>query len=332
MVKFLIVRFSSIGDIILTTPVVRHLKRQVDRAEVHYLTKSTFAHLLEANPYIDRVHAFTGDLNSTIRELRNVGFDYIIDLHHNARTERLKMRLKRMDFSVNKLNFQKWLYVNFKLDRLPDLHMVDRNLDTIKHFISERDGEGLDYFIPPAEEVDTASLPRPFQNGYIALAIGAQHRTKQLPQDLLVELCNGLENPVIILGDTHDKEIADAITGSLPGKQILSRCGDLNIHQSASLIRQSRVLITHDTGLMHIGAAFKKKIITIWGNTVPRFGMYPYLPDSASVQFEVQGLRCRPCSKIGFQECPRKHFKCMKEQDIPGILWAAELLFNATVQ
>jgi ADP-heptose:LPS heptosyltransferase len=332
MVKFLVVRFSSIGDIILTTPVVRHLKRQVDKAEIHYLTKSAFTSLLEENPYIDRVHAFNGNLNQTVSALREIGFDYIIDLHHNARTERLKMKLKRMDFSVNKLNFQKWLYVNLRIDRLPEIHMVDRNLETIRNFIAERDDEGLDYFIPARDEIDPGSLPPAFQNGYIALAIGAQHQTKRLPVELLVQLCSSLIHPVVILGGKEDQHMADSVMNALPGKHILNRCGVLNIHQSASMVRQSRLLITHDTGLMHIGAAFKKKIISVWGNTIPKFGMYPYKADEASVQYEVNGLRCRPCSKIGFQECPKKHFRCMREQDISGISRDAVRLFDVTGQ
>ena len=240
------------------------------------------------------------------------------------------MKLKRMDFSVNKINFRKWLYVNFKWDRLPGVHMVDRNLDTINHFISERDGLGLDYFIPPQEEVSLKDLPPPFRTGYIAMAIGAQHRTKQLPLDQLTDLCNRLEQPVILLGGENDAGVAGQITGALPDSDILNKCVSLTIHQSASLVRQARLLITHDTGLMHIGAAFRKKIITIWGNTVPRFGMYPYKADPASVWFEVDGLRCRPCSKIGFQECPRRHFKCMRQQDIPGMARTAEQLFSDT--
>ena len=332
MVKFLVVRFSSIGDIILTTPVVRHLKQQVDQAEVHYLTKSAFAPLLEHNPYVDRIHAYTGNLNQTADRLKELGFDYIIDLHHNARTERLKMKLKRMDFSVNKLNFKKWLYVNLHLDRLPDIHMVDRNLDTIRNFITERDREGLDYFLPETEAIDLQTLPPSYQNGYIAMAIGAQHETKRLPMELLLQLCGALEHPLILLGDRHDKITADSIVKALPDKEILNKCGVLTIHQSASLVQQSKLLITHDTGLMHIGAAFKKKIISIWGNTVPKFGMYPYQADPASVAFEVYGLRCRPCSKIGYQQCPRKHFKCMKEQDISGIAQAARQLFRVTGQ
>jgi len=144
MVKFLVVRFSSIGDIILTTPVMRHLKQEVEDAEVHFLTKSAYTSLLEANPYVDRIHSFEGDMQLCIRELKALQIGYIIDLHHNTRSARLKYGLKRMDFTVNKLNWKKWLLVNLKLDRMPDLHMVDRNLDTISTFISERDQQGLD--------------------------------------------------------------------------------------------------------------------------------------------------------------------------------------------
>jgi ADP-heptose:LPS heptosyltransferase len=323
MVKFLIIRFSSIGDIVLTTPVIRHLKNQVKDAQVHFLTKKSYASLLDANPYVDKVLSFDGDMKSCLRTLKMEEYDYIIDLHHNIRTARIKLRLKRMDFSVKKLNALKWLYVNFHVNRLPNLHMVDRNLDTIKLFMAEQDELGLDYFIPKAENVDLAKLSPEYAGGYVALAIGAQHETKKLPLESLISLCEKLSAPVIILGGPEDKKTGVAIVKAFPGKTILNGCGAYSIHQSASLVQQSRVLITHDTGLMHIGAAFGKKIISIWGNTVPEFGMYPYRADPSSVSFEVKGLKCRPCSKIGHQMCPKKHFKCMLNQDLDGIAASA---------
>ena len=329
MVKFLVVRFSSIGDIILTTPVVRHLKQQVEDAEIHYLTKSAYASLLEANPYVDRIHAFDGDLKACIAMLRKEGIDYVIDLHHNVRSARIKYGMKRIAFSVHKLNWLKWLYVSFKIDRLPHRHMVYRNLDTILSFIEEVDDGGLDYFIPEKSEVHIHSLPEPFRKGYVGLSIGAQHETKKLPVESLVKLCQKLEYPVVILGGPEDQERGERLVSSLPGNKILNGCGSYSIHQSASLVRQAKVLITNDTGLMHIGAAFHKKIISVWGNTVPLFGMFPYKADPSSVQFEVGGLSCRPCSKIGYQKCPRKHFKCMLEQDLDGMASTTRLLWNS---
>ena len=328
MVKFLLVRFSSIGDIVLTTPVIRHLKKQVEGAEIHYLTKSAYKSLLEANPYIDRIHTFDGDINSCIALLRNEEIDYVIDLHHNLRSARIKYGLKRVAFSVHKLNWLKWLYVSFKINRLPDRHMVDRNLDTIRTFIEEQDDGGLDYFIPEKDEVDIHLLPEPFRKGYVGLSIGAQHETKKLPLESLVKLCQKLAHPVIILGGPEDRERGELIVSSLPGKQILNGCGAYSIHQSASLVRQAKVLLTNDTGLMHIGAAFQRKIISIWGNTVPSFGMYPFRPHPASIQFEVKTLSCRPCSKIGYQKCPKSHFKCMLEQDLDGMVSACRQLWE----
>jgi len=328
MVKFLVVRFSSIGDIILTTPVVRHLKQQVEDAEIHYLTKSDFAPLLKANPYIDRIHLFDGNMRTTLDILKSAEIDYVIDLHHNFRSLRIKTGLRRIAFSVHKINWKKWLFVNFKMDRMPERHMVDRNLDTINAFIEKRDEDGLDYFIPEQDEVDTRTLPAAFQDGYIGLSIGAQHETKKLPVDLLVKLCGSLEHPVVILGGPGDRETGETIVSSLPGKNIFNSCGKYSINGSASLVRQARVLITHDTGLMHAGAAFRKKIISVWGNTVPRFGMFPYRSDTSSVLFEVDGLSCRPCSKIGYQKCPRGHFKCMVNQDMNGMAEAAHRLWN----
>jgi heptosyltransferase-2 len=327
MVKFLVVRFSSIGDIVLTTPVVRHLKKQVEDAEIHYLTKKAYAPLLKANPYIDHIHSFDGDIRSCIEKLREEKIDYIIDLHHNARSARIKFGLKRMDFTVHKLNWLKWLYVSFKIDRLPDKHIVDRYLETIDAFISERDEQGLDYFIPEDEELKLSTLPPEYRKGYIGLSIGAQHSTKMLPPDKLVELCSYLKHPVILLGGPADKAAGEYIVNALPDKDIFNACGAYSIHQSASLVSKSEVLISHDTGLMHIAAAFQKKIISVWGNTVPRFGMFPYRSDSGSIQFEVDGLSCRPCSKIGYKKCPKKHFKCMVDQDLKRMAEAAHRLF-----
>jgi heptosyltransferase-2 len=310
--------------------VVRHLKQQVEDAEIHYLTKSAYSSLLEANPFIDRIHSFDGDMKSCLTNLKGMEIDYVIDLHHNLRSFRIKNGLKRIGFSVHKLNRLKWLFVNFKIDRLPRRHMVDRNLDTIKSFIDERDHGGLDYFIPPKDEVDTRTLPEAFRKGFIGISIGAQHETKKLPVDSLVKLCQSLKYPIIILGGPDDRETGETIVSSVPGNEILNGCGRFNIHQSASLVRQTKVLITHDTGLMHIGAAFQKKIISVWGNTVPQFGMYPYRADPNSIQFEVTGLPCRPCSKIGHLKCPKGHFKCMLEQDLDALKEKAHQLWVST--
>ncbi|MFT7226079.1 MAG: ADP-heptose:LPS heptosyltransferase, partial [Neolewinella sp.] len=89
------------------------------------------------------------------------------------------------------------------------------------------------------------------------------------------------------------------------------------------LVRKAATVVTHDTGLMHVAAAFRKPIVSIWGNTVPDLGMYPYLPGQEALEKqrrqEVVGLSCRPCSKIGHQACPQGHFRCILNQDPEAI-------------
>jgi ADP-heptose:LPS heptosyltransferase len=311
-VKFLIIRFSSIGDIVLTTPVVRCLKQQVEGSIIHYVTKQQFQPVIKANPYIDKIHCLNDNLFDLIKELKAEKFDYIIDLHHNLRTFIIKLRLRIVDFSYNKLNFEKWLMVNFKINKLPAIHIVDRYLKTVSLFDVVNDNHGLDYFIPADENTDLNLLPDDFRNGYIALVIGAKHSTKQLPIKKIINLCNLLTQPVVLLGG-NDEVMAGDIIKNNTKTSVFNACGKMSINQSAYLVQQARLVITHDTGLMHIAAAFKKKIISIWGNTIPEFGMYPYMPDQASRIIQVNGLPCRPCSKIGYKSCPKKHFRCMNE-------------------
>jgi ADP-heptose:LPS heptosyltransferase len=201
--------------------------------------------------------------------------------------------------------------VNFKLNRLPDIHIVDRYLDTLRLFDVVNDMQGLDYFIPSADEVNTSILPAGFESGYVALVTGAKHQTKQMPVEMMVQLCKKLEVPVVLLGGREDRDRAEEIVKQC--SNTFNACGAFNLNQSASLIRQSLLVITPDTGLMHIASALKKPVLSVWGNTVPAFGMYPYFPGEGSFCFEVKELSCRPCSKLGYEACPKGHFRCMKE-------------------
>ena len=324
-VRFLIIRFSSIGDIVLTSPVVRMLHNQVEGAEIHYLTKKQFLPVLKGNPYIHKIHLFNGkNMPGLIDELKFLHFDYIIDLHHNLRSLKIKNRLSVMAFSFKKLNIEKYLLVHFKINRLPDVHIVDRYLETVKVFDIQNDNKGLDYFIPVEDEFQLNRLPVSFHEGYIAFAIGGGHHTKKLPFEKLVSLCTKTDQALVLLGGPEDKEtggrIVDEVLSTRPSNKIVSLCGVCSLNESASLVKQARLVISHDTGLMHIAASFQKKILSIWGNTIPEFGMHPYLADPASFISEVNNLKCRPCSKIGFSSCPKKHFNCMQNQDEHKIL------------
>lgn len=322
--KLLVLRFSSIGDIVLTSPVLRCVKEQLKDAEVHFATKAAFADLVRFNPHVSRVHELGDDLGGLIARLKAERFDAIIDLHHNLRTARIKRALGVPARSFPKLNIEKWLLVNLRIDRMPRIHIVERYLSTVAHLGVKDDRGGLELFIPPDREVPLAALPAPHQSGYTALAIGAAHATKRLPPHRLIELARLIEGPIVLIGGREDQAVARAI-GDAVGGRVLDAAGRYDLLGSASLIRQARAVIAHDSGAMHIACAFQRPVVSVWGSTVPLFGMGPYQPGhpERAMVSEVVGLPCRPCSKIGFDQCPKGHFRCMEKQDLRRI---AELI------
>ena len=315
--KFLIIRFSSIGDIVLTTPVVRCLRKKYPSAVIHYLTKKKFAVILQSNPYLDKVVLLEDDLKKNIEEIERENYDHIIDLHHNLRTLRIKNAIREIPFhSFHKLNIKKWIYTNFKINLMPHKHIVDRYMATVSKLGVVNDGLGLDYFIPENERLKKDDIPFSHSQGYVAIAIGAAHNTKKLPVEKLKELVEKIQYPIILLGGKEDFLNGEKIAESDPVK-IYNSCGKFSLNESADIVSNATLVISHDTGMMHIAAAFKKNILSVWGNTVPSFGMVPY--QTMYEVFQVNKLWCRPCSKTGFDKCPLGHFKCMKNQSMDAI-------------
>ncbi|MGN6803678.1 MAG: glycosyltransferase family 9 protein [Ginsengibacter sp.] len=328
--KFLIIRFSSIGDIVLTTPVIRNLRKKYPEATIDFLTKEKFASIVQSNPYINNVLLLKDDIAETIEEIKNEAYDQIIDLHHNLRTMRIKTALPSVPFhSFNKLNVQKWIYTNFKINLLPQKHIVDRYMETVAGFGVTNDGFGLDYFIPEGERIKEGDIPFSHTHGFVAIVIGAAHNTKKLPVEKLKELVVKIKLPIVLLGGKDDFENGEKIAEDDPVK-IYNACSKFSLNESADIIRKSSLVVSHDTGLMHIAAAFKKKTLSVWGNTVPSFGMFPYQTEYEI--FQVNKLWCRPCSKTGFSKCPLGHFKCMNKQSLDEIAKSVSTNFNPAGQ
>lgn len=316
--KVLVIRFSSIGDIVLTTPVVRCLKKQIPNADIHFITKSNFASLLENNPYVSKIHTIDDKVSEVSEALKKENYDVVIDLHHNLRSAQVKRTVGAKAYSFNKLNVEKWLLVNLKINKLPALHIVDRYFETVKQLHVTNDNLGLDYFIAEKDRIDTVSAFQLNISSYHALVVGGSYYTKKIPVNKLQEICKLSNKPLVVLGGKEDVTIGEQLQKEFTGK-VFSACGKFSINQSASIIQQADKVITSDTGLMHIAAAFKKDIYSLWGNTVPEFGMYPYLPGTTSKILEVKNLSCRPCSKLGYNKCPKGHFKCMNEIKVKEI-------------
>ena len=318
--KFLIIRFSSIGDIVLTTPAIRCLKQQVQGAEVHFLTKSKFKAVTAANPYIDKFHYFDKDLKQTIRDIRQERYDYIIDLHKNWRTLRIYLEtdIKTKWLSYRKLSAQKFLLTKLGINTMPGIHISQRSLNTLLPLGIKDDGKGLDYFIPREEEIEITELPLSHQMGYIAIVIGGSYFTKKLPVYKLQELCLQIQHPIVLLGGKEDGEAGTAIASADPVK-IYNACGKFSLNESADITRKAKLVISHDTGLQYIACAFQKPLLAIWGGTSPKLVVEPYYGSGLLQKhsnFIVPDLPCQPCSNFGTKTCPKKHFKCMHLQDI----------------
>ncbi|MBT5354655.1 MAG: glycosyltransferase family 9 protein [Flavobacteriales bacterium] len=300
--KILVVRFSSIGDIVLTSPVVRILKNQLN-AEVHFITKNVYKCLIEYNPNIDKVYSIDTDIKEVVSELKNENYDWIIDLHNNIRSSQLK-RIRVKSRSYKKLNLQKFLLTNFGINRMPKTHTVDRFLDTISHLGVKNDGKGLDFFLSKKDEVDI------LVKDYICFAIGGNHFTKILPTTKIIEICKKINKTIVLIGGEDDYNRAEEIENEV-GRKVINLCGKYSINQSAHIMKHAKYLITHDTGFMHIAAAFQMKIYSVFGGTHPDLGFTPYLPNPENKIIQVENLSCRPCHRYGKSKCPEGHFNCM---------------------
>lgn len=323
MKRFLILRFSSIGDIVLTTPVIRSLRKAYPEAEIHYFTKPAFKQLLVHNPYLDRVHVLDGSLWQQARQLRRLRFDHVLDLHRNLRTLHLKALLGAPSTSFDKQNLAKYRMVRFKRALKLD-HIVTRYGATLRGVGATLDEGGLDFFLPQGleqgsrKQLEAAGHP-PAQ--LLAVVLGATYPTKRWLPESFVELLNRRGQGVLLLGGPDARAEADYL---LPRLQVpaYDAVGTHDLLTAAAMMKGCQAVLAHDTGFMHIAAAFGMRIFSLWGNTVPEFGMTPYRTPHHLL--EVKGLGCRPCSKIGFSQCPKGHFRCMKDLQPEQVLQVME--------
>ncbi len=321
MKKILLIRFSSIGDLVLTTPVIRTLSQQIEGSEIHFLTKKKFTGILEHNPYLTKIHSFDEHLNEVIPQLKLEKFDLIIDLHKNLRSNLVKRKLNVKSLSFDKLNFEKWLMVNLKINRLPQKHIVDRYFDALKSLNIKNDLLGLDYFEGEENREIRKNLPEQFQKDYLVFALAGTYFTKKIPLEKWIEMAKLSPLPILLLGGPTEKELGESLMTKSIEQPIYNTCGNFSLNQSAALIREAELVVTGDTGLMHIAAAYKKKVVSLWGNTIPEFGMSPYIPqhpDRVTI-LENKDLNCRPCSKLGYDKCPKGHFDCMMNLDVSNV-------------
>ena len=304
MKKILIIRFSAIGDIVLASPIIRCVKLQTC-AEVHFLTKKKHVSILESNPYIDKIISFNNDFFNTASCLIKEKYNYVIDLQSSIRSFLLKLCLKQKFYTIKKQNIEKFLLINFNINLINN-HVVERYFLPLKKINIINDHKGLDYFISPDVLVDFN-----LKEKFIAWCIGASYSNKALSATQIISVSNKIRHPIILLGGKKEKLIADTIMVESKNNKIYNFCGNLSLDESAYLIKKSALVLTNDTGLMHIASAFKKPIISFWGCTKPVLGFTPYLNKEKSIKIVANPLK-PPCSKHG-QSCKFHNKGCVKE-------------------
>ena len=307
--KVLVIRFSSMGDIIYTTPVVRCLKKQLPGAEVHFLTKPAFKYIYDNNPYIDKLLLLKPTLAETIKDIKAERYDYIIDLHNNLRTALIKLNIRAKSSTYKKQRVRKWLSLKFNLKIVPPIHLVERYMQAVAFLGVKNDGAPIDYYIKAGHQLNKL-LPPSHQTNYVAFIIGATHFTKRMPNKKIISICKGLNLPVVLLGGNDVRANGDEIASKT--SNVYNACGLTTLDESVFLVSKANSIIGFDTGLTHIAEAFDKPIASVWGGTIPGLlGVQPYKVKQALVA--GIDLPCRPCSKFGLEKCPLGHFKCMND-------------------
>jgi heptosyltransferase-2 len=323
--KVLVIRFSSIGDILLSSPVIRCLKKQLPDTELHFLCEDRYRSLVEHNPALSRLHVLAHSRELMLEELISENYDAVIDLQHNTLSGWLVKELGKTQYRVHNRSLQKKIYTRFKVNLLGNRHRVDDYFDTVKPLGVTNDGDGLELFISPKEETKREDIPASHYAGYIAAIIGGSHFSKRWPVSKWKTFCAKMDHPIILLGGKEDaaagREIAEADT-----VKIYNACGKFSLNESGDLLRKARLVIGQDTGLVQMAAALKRPVITLWGSSTPGLGEAPYYGEVPvpSTHLQVEKLWCRPCSATGRAQCPLGHFKCMQKLEADTVLNAVK--------
>lgn len=324
--KILLIRLSSMGDIILTSAFVRILKTQIPECEIHFLVVGKFSEIFKYNPYINKVIEY--DKSNTFsqnlkfkkllkeNELNNSKYDLIIDLQKNLRSRVFRFNMGKRVFSIKKNRLHKLSLVHCKKPLIKTVPVAEIYYNSIRKLNLPDDKLGLELWLEkdrtagkyiPHNRINTTDRLN------IALAPGATHFTKRWLPDYYIELIELINKEykcaITLIGGKDDKPLCDYIQDNLVF-DIKNESGSQSIQKTAEIIAQQNLLVTNDTGVMHIAAARQVPVIAIFGSTVTNFGFSPYRCKNIVVE---RSIPCRPCTHIGRAECPKKHFKCMKE-------------------
>lgn len=334
-------RLSAIGDIVLTTPLLRVLRRRFPNARIDFVVKKPFTELVEHSPHLNTVHgvdpaAGFQSLMQLGRHLRNLRYNLVLDLHRNFRTILLtQLCAAPVVAHYKKPLLRRWLMVKFKLSTMQQVPPVSqRYLRTAAFLEVEDDGAGTELFWKEAHEEEALRALQ--EAGWkkdqrlLAVAPGAGYFTKRWPLAYFAEVVRRFNNEhrdmaVAILGGPQDREYGSFIRAQ-SGVEVFDLTGRCSLLASAAVIKRSRLLLANDSGLMHIAEAVRTPVLALFGSTTRELGFFPQR--SSSHVIEHHSLSCRPCSHLGYPACPRGHFRCMKEITPHQVLGELEKTLN----
>ncbi len=322
--KILVIRLSSIGDIILTTPLLRSIHNTWPEAQIDYCTKLPFVSLLASNPRLSAIY--------TLEHPPTDSYDLVVDLQNNLRSHALvrSLSVQRL-VHYRKANWKKWLLVQWKINLYGSCRsVVERYLDAVKELGVSDDLQGCELYTSPEQK----AFAQPYfveSRKTLALCFGANHFTKRYPPQgfaaIISLLLKEMPLQVLLLGGKEDASQATEIMNSLPDasrSMVVNLAGRCSLMQTAALLERSDAVLSNDTGLMHMASTFGHKLFVLFGSSSAAFGFLPY--HAPYELFEVEGLRCRPCSHIGRDRCPKGHFRCMN--DLSQSLIATRILHH----
>ena len=306
--KILIIRLSSLGDVLLTTPLIRSIKTKNPSIQIDFIVRAEFAEVIQNNPNLGEIYKYViqkSDKQILINSLLSRNYDLVIDLQNNIRSKEILRPLRCKVLRFKKNNFRKFLLVHFKINQLKSAPQIPVRYAEAAG-INDLDNEGLDFY---TENNPDSRLHK--NENYIGLCPGAKHFTKRWPKEYFIDLGKKLESAdykVVLFGGPDETQICYDIENAL--KNALNLCNK-SLLQVAADMKMCKAIYTNDSGLMHIASAVKVHVVAFFGSTVKEFGFYPY--KAKSIELENKNLSCRPCTHIGRNTCPKIHFKCMKD-------------------
>ena len=333
--KLLVIRLSSIGDVLLTTPLIRVLKKKFPSCRIDFVIKKQFQDIIAYHPSLTKIYTFDKKegrqtLKKIKAQLKEQHYDLIVDIHRNFRSIYLRTGLSaKKTATFKKYILNRWLLVNFNINRYRRIIPVyQRYIDSLQEFDVSYDNAGLDIYIPAEITQKIAAQWHDTLNNYqliIALAPGASFLTKRWHTEGFINVTKHLvqkfKAAVVLFGDGQDNLTTTEIEASVKNN-IFNVAGKLSLLETAALMNYCNLVVTNDTGLMHIASALKKKVVAIFGSTTEELGFFPCAANSIVVQ--NNNINCRPCSHVGRHKCPKKHFKCMTDIEAQQVIEAVE--------